>query len=60
MDMFEFLQSDPIKKIQNQRTKMLAQAVLIQRSGDLKKYAFHMEALEHIEKELAKLQSRLK
>jgi hypothetical protein len=58
--MFGFLQSDPIKKLQNQRTKMLAQAVQIQRSGDLKKYAFHMEAIEHIERELVKLQNKLK
>jgi Family of unknown function (DUF6435) len=58
--MFGFLQSDPIKKLEKQRTKMLAQAVELQRAGDLKKYAFHMEAIEHIERELAKLQSKLK
>jgi hypothetical protein len=58
--MFGFLQTDPIKKLEKQRAKMLAQAVELQRAGDLKKYAFHMEAIEHIERELAKLQSKLK
>jgi Family of unknown function (DUF6435) len=58
--MFGFLQSDPIKKLEKQRAKMLAQAVELQRAGDLKKYAFHMEAIEHIEKELVKLQNKLK
>jgi hypothetical protein len=58
--MFGFLQSDPIKKLEKQRAKMLAQAVELQRAGDLKKYAFHMEAIEHIERELTKLQNKLK
>lgn len=58
--MFGIFQSDPLKKLQNQHAKMLAQAVQIQRAGDLKKYAFHMEAIEHIEREIAKLQNKLK
>jgi hypothetical protein len=54
--MFNFLKSDPIKKLESQRAKMLEEAMRIQRSGDLKKYAFHMEAIDKIEKQLEDLQ----
>ena len=36
---------------------MLEEAIQIQRSGDLKKYAFHVEAIDKLEKEIEALQS---
>lgn len=54
--MFTFFKSDPIKKLESQHAKMLQEAMQIQRSGDLKKYAFHMEAIDKLEKEIEDLQ----
>lgn len=54
--MFSLFKSDPRKKLLAQRTRMLEEAVQIQRSGDLKKYAFHMEAIDKIEQQLEQLQ----
>jgi|JI102314A2RNA_FD_contig_71_216755_length_5748_multi_6_in_0_out_0_2 hypothetical protein len=54
--MFTFFKSDPIKKLESQRAKMLQEAMQIQRSGDLKKYAFHMEAIDKLEKQIEDLQ----
>jgi hypothetical protein len=53
--MFSFLKSDPIKKLEAKRVAMLAEAVQIQRAGDLKKYAFHIEAIDKLEKEIEAL-----
>ena len=55
--MFSFLKPDPIKKLESKRNKMLEEAMQIQRSGDLKKYAFHVEAIDKLEKEIEALQS---
>lgn len=54
--MFNLFKSDPVKKLKAQHTRMLEEAVQIQRSGDLKKYAFHMEAIDKLEKQLEDLQ----
>jgi uncharacterized protein YjgD (DUF1641 family) len=54
--MFNFFKSDPLKKLKAQHARMLEEAVQIQRSGDLKKYAFHMEAIDKLEKQLEDLQ----
>jgi hypothetical protein len=54
--MFAFFKSDPLKKLESKRLKMLEEAMHIQRSGDLKKYAFHMEAIVKLEKEIEALQ----
>lgn len=54
--MFAFFKSDPLKKLESKRLKMLEEAMQIQRSGDLKKYAFHMEAIVNLEKEIEALQ----
>jgi hypothetical protein len=54
--MFTFFKSNPIKKLESQRAKMLQEAMQIQRSGDLKKYAFHMEAIDKLEKQIEDLQ----
>jgi Family of unknown function (DUF6435) len=53
--MFSFLKSNPLKKLEAKRANMLAEAMQIQRSGDLKKYAFHMEAIDNLEKEIEAL-----
>jgi hypothetical protein len=53
--MFSFLKSNPLKKLEAKRATMLAEAMQIQRSGDLKKYAFHMEAIDNLEKEIEAL-----
>jgi hypothetical protein len=55
--MFEFLKSDPIKKLESKRKKLLEEAMHIQRSGDLKLYAVKMAAIDQLEKELEALQS---
>lgn len=54
--MFAFFKSDPQKKLESKRLKMLEEAMQIQRSGELKKYAFHMEAIANLEKEIEALQ----
>jgi len=55
--MFEFLKSDPIKKLESKRKKLLEEAMHIQRSGDLKLYAVKMAAIDQLEKEIEALQS---
>ena len=55
--MFGFLKSDPIKKLEEKRKKLLEEAMHIQRSGDLRLYAIKMEAIDKLEKELDALQS---
>ena len=55
--MFAFFKTDPIKKLEASYKKMLEEAMHIQRSGDLKKYAFHMEAISKLEKEIEVLQA---
>jgi hypothetical protein len=56
--MLSFFKSDPIKKLELHRKKLLEEAMHIQRSGDLKLYAVKMEAIDKIEKEIEDLQSR--
>ena len=56
--MFSLFKSDPIKKLQNQHKKLLEEAMHTQRSGDLKKYAFQMEAIDKLEKEIEALRTK--
>jgi hypothetical protein len=56
--MFSFLQSDPLKKLENQRKKLLEEAMHVQRSGDLKLYAVKMEAIDKLEKEIETLRAK--
>jgi hypothetical protein len=56
--MFSFLQSDPIKKMETQRKKLLEEAMHVQRSGDLKLYAVKMEAIDKLEKEIETLRAK--
>lgn len=55
--MFSLFKTDPIKTLETKRKKMLEEAMQIQRSGDLKKYAFHVDAIDKLEKEIEALQS---
>lgn len=55
--MFSFLKSDPIKKKEAKRKKLLEEAMHIQRSGDLKLYAEKMTAIDQLEKEIEALQT---
>jgi hypothetical protein len=55
--MFSFLKSDPIKKLEAKRKKLLEEAMHVQRSGDLKLYAVKMAAIDQLEKEIEALQT---
>jgi len=55
--MFSFLKSDPVKKLEGKRKKLLEEAMHIQRSGDLKLYAEKMTAIDKLEKEIEALQT---
>lgn len=55
--MFDFLKSDPVKQLEKKRNKLLEEAMHVQRSGDLKLYAFKMEAIDQLEKKLEQLRT---
>lgn len=55
--MFGLFKKDPLKDLEKKRTKLLEEAMHIQRSGDLKTYAVKMEIIDKIEKEIESLQS---
>jgi hypothetical protein len=55
--MFSFLKSDPIKKLEAKRAKLLEEAMHVQRSGDLKLYAVKMAAIDQLEKEIEALRA---
>jgi hypothetical protein len=55
--MFGLFKSDPVKNLEKQRAKLLEEAMTIQRSGDLKKYAVKMEAIDKLEKEIEVLRN---
>ena len=56
--MFSFLKSDPIKKLEEKRKKLLEEAMHVQRSGDLKLYAVKMATIDQLEKESEALQAK--
>jgi hypothetical protein len=56
--MFQFLKSDPVKKLEAKRKKLLEEAMHIQRSGDLKLYAKKIVAIDQLEKEIEALRSK--
>lgn len=47
--------SDPGKKILKERDRLYAQAVELQRNGDLRSYAEVMSQIEQLEQELSRL-----
>lgn len=53
--MISFFKKDPIQALQKKRSKLLEEAMHIQRSGDLKTYAVKMEAIDKLEKEIEAL-----
>jgi hypothetical protein len=55
--MLSLFKTDPLKKLERRHNKMLEEAMHIQRSGDLKKYAFHIEAISKLEKEIDAIRS---
>jgi hypothetical protein len=55
--MFEFLKSDPLKKLEAKRVKLLEEAMHVQRSGDLKLYAAKMESISKLENEIEVLRA---
>lgn len=56
--MWTIFKKDPVKELENKRKKLLEEAMHTQRSGDLKKYAFQMEAIDKIEKEIEALRAK--
>ena len=56
--MFRFFKSDPVKKLETKRAKLLEEAMHIQRNGDLKLYAQKIVAIDQLEKEIEALQSK--
>lgn len=53
--MFSFFKKDPIKKLDKQYEAKLEQAMLAQRSGDIKSYAMITEEAEKINKQIQAL-----
>jgi hypothetical protein len=53
--MFSFLKKDPIANLENKRKKLLEEAMHIQRSGDLRRYASAIEHIASLEKEMDEL-----
>lgn len=53
--MFSFLKSNPIAQLEKKRAQLLKEAMEIQRSGDLRKYAVHMSAIEDLDTKLEEL-----
>ena len=55
--MFSMFKSDPVKKLKKQLAQKQEQAMLAQRSGDLRKFAVLTEESEALNKEIQQLQS---
>ena len=58
--MFSFLKKDPMADLESKRKKLLEEAMHIQRSGDLRRYASAIEHIASIEKEMDELAKRKK
>lgn len=56
--MISIFKKDPLKSLEKKRNIMLEEAMHTQRSGDLKKYAFQMEAIDKLEKEIEALRAK--
>lgn len=57
--MAAWFKKDPIKTLEKERAKLLEEAMHIQRSGDLKQYAFKIEAIDKLEQEIEDLRKRI-
>lgn len=51
-NMFKLFQRDPNKKLEKQYQKMLEEAMMLQRKGDIKAYAKKMDEAEQLLKEI--------
>ncbi len=54
--MFGLFKKDPRKKLEKQYAELMAAAMQIQRSGDLKAYAAKIEEAEAIQQKLTELE----
>jgi uncharacterized protein Yka (UPF0111/DUF47 family) len=50
--MFSLFKKNPIQSLENKRKKLLEEAMHVQRSGDLRRYAEKMEVINKLEKEI--------
>ena len=57
--MFSLFKKDPIQALETKRKKLLEAAMYVQRSGDLKRYALQMEAIDKLEKEIEVLRKAI-
>jgi len=55
--MFSFFKKDPITILEKRRTKLLEEAMHIQRSGDLRTYAVKMQTIDKLEREIEALRT---
>lgn len=55
--MFSLFKSDPVKKLKKQLAQKQEQAMLAQRSGDLRKFAAITEESDVLMKEIERLES---
>lgn len=53
--MFPLFKKNPVQSLENKRKKLLEEAMHVQRSGDLRRYAVKMEAIDKLEKEIEAL-----
>lgn len=53
--MFSLFKKNPIQSLENKRKKLLEEAMHVQRSGDLRRYAEKMEVINKLEKEIETL-----
>ncbi|MBK6948592.1 MAG: Lacal_2735 family protein [Haliscomenobacter sp.] len=56
--MFSFLKKDPAKALSKQYEKLLEEAMLLQRKGDIKGYAAKTAEAEEVLKKLEELQQQ--
>lgn len=57
--MFGLFKKDPIAKLEKQYKEMMSEAVAIQRSGDLRAYAAHLEQANAIADKIQELKKAL-
>ncbi|MFZ5973200.1 MAG: DUF6435 family protein [Bacteroidota bacterium] len=54
----KWFRKDPLEKLEQERRKKLEEAMHVQRSGDLKKYASMMESIDQLEKQIEVLRAQ--
>ncbi|NNE30592.1 MAG: Lacal_2735 family protein [Saprospiraceae bacterium] len=55
--MFGLFKKDPVKKLEREYARRMEEAMSVQRSGDLKKYAVMIEEAESIAKQIAQMKN---